>query len=99
MAGDSEQVERKRFGRRCAIGCESWPDLEEYERCPICGEVTTRYNNLLPLTKKEAKSRAAHARFEDFYEERCAARGVTVNGPIRNLSDIAAEKRVSVPVN
>lgn len=88
---DDEHVEAKGMGRRCALGCESWPDDKDYKRCPQCGEVTTRFNNLLPLTAEAARSKANHLRFEDYYEERCAARGITVTGPIRKLSELANE--------
>src|SRR5688572_29136490 len=79
----------KGFGRRCAMGCESWPDDDAYDTCPMCGEVTTRYNNAYPIDANEAKYKANHARFEDFYENRCAELGVTVSGPIRGLPGVA----------
>lgn len=52
------------LGRRCDAGCESWPDTEKYKTCPVCGEQTTRFRNLEPLTQKEANARE----FELFYE-------------------------------
>lgn len=73
---------QKGRGRRCAVGCESWPDKDEYRTCPICGEATKAFNNLIPLPEDEAASKAAHALFEDFYEEWCDARGQTVTGPL-----------------
>jgi hypothetical protein len=66
------------LGRRCEAGCESWPDDPRYATCPLCAEPTTRYRNLQPLSQSEA----AHRAFEAFYEERCAARGVSVDGPL-----------------
>jgi hypothetical protein len=51
------------FGRRCDMGCESWPDDDKYETCPICGQEAERFSNLDPLTETEA----AHALFEHFY--------------------------------
>ncbi len=54
-------------GRRCDLGCDSWPDDEDYKRCPICGEETTRYNNLRPLPEDEARSVKAHHEFEAMY--------------------------------
>ena len=53
------------WGRRCDLGCASWPDDERYEKCPICGEEAERFSNLEPLTESEA----AHAVFEHFYEK------------------------------
>ena len=51
-------------GRRCDVGCESWPDSDNYKTCPVCGEETTRFSNLKPLTQPEANARE----FELFYE-------------------------------
>lgn len=53
------------WGRRCEMGCESWPDDKRYKKCPICGEKALRYNNISPLTEEEA----AHAVFEHFYAQ------------------------------
>jgi hypothetical protein len=70
------------YGRRCGIGCESWPDDDEYAVCPRCGEETERYRNLNPLDEDEARSIKLHLEFEEFYEARCAERGVTVDGEL-----------------
>lgn len=51
------------WGRRCDMGCESWPDDKKYEKCPVCGQETTRFSNLRPLDNSEA----AHAAFEAYY--------------------------------
>ena len=56
------------FGRRCDPGCESWPDDEDYKRCPKCGLKTTRFSNLTPLDEDEAAELASKLRFEHFYE-------------------------------
>jgi transposase InsO family protein len=64
------------LGRRCDNGCESWPDDERYERCPICRSKTTRYNNLRPLPQDEADARE----FEAFYERYCEKKEQPVNG-------------------
>lgn len=53
------------WGRRCDLGCESWPDDKRYDKCPSCGRETTRYSNLRPLDKLEA----LFAEFEAFYED------------------------------
>lgn len=70
------------FGRRCAIGCESWPDSDEYKVCPSCLEPTKRYRNLTPLTEDEGKFKKLHIEFEEYYERRCLDRGISANGPI-----------------
>lgn len=56
------------WGRRCDLGCESWPDADDYKRCPECGGETTRYSNLRPMDDDEAASAKAHKEFETFYE-------------------------------
>jgi hypothetical protein len=48
------------WGRRCEIGCETWPDESTYTTCPSCGEKTTRYSNLSPLDAAEARSLRVH---------------------------------------
>jgi hypothetical protein len=55
------------LGRRCDLGCETWPDDTKYKVCPECGQETTRYkgNNIHPLTEEEATP----LRFEAFYKE------------------------------
>lgn len=71
------------WGRRCEIGCESWPDnKEEYEFCPICGQETRRWSNLLPLDEDEAKVAKARLEFEAYYEKHCEDLGQTVEGPL-----------------
>lgn len=57
-------------GRRCAFGCESWPDDDEYNVCPKCGSETSRYRNLNPLSEEEARSIKLHIEFEEYYEQR-----------------------------
>lgn len=69
-------------GRRCDIGCESWPNQELYARCPICGEATKVYTNLRPLSEKEAASILSHKEFEVYYERYCALKGQSVEGPL-----------------
>ena len=76
MAGELEDA-GERPGRRCQIGCESWPDDDAYDMCPRCGEPTTRYTNLRPLDVFEAHAIASRLDFEDYYthewpEERAA---------------------------
>lgn len=66
------------WGRRCEIGCESWPDDKAYETCPKCDEPAKRYKNLTPLDESEAK----HEAFEVFYAKRCERLGIPVDGPL-----------------
>lgn len=59
------------WGRRCDLGCESWPDDDIFDTCPVCGEETERFSNLRPLSEEEATSLRLHLSFEDFYETWC----------------------------
>lgn len=52
------------LGRRCDLGCETWPDDDRYDTCPECREETTRYSNVKAITAEEASARE----FELFYE-------------------------------
>jgi hypothetical protein len=70
------------WGRRCDLGCESWPDDPKYKTCPACGEPAPRYHNLSPLTMTEAERFRKNALFEEFYETRCIARGISADGPL-----------------
>lgn len=58
---------RQQSGRRCDLGCESWPPDDEFENCPICGQPTTRYSNLYPLDLDEALAIKGRLDFDDFY--------------------------------
>lgn len=78
------------WGRRCDIGCESWPDEPIYQKCPICGGQTTRYSNLEPVSQEEGRSAIRAAAFERFYEHHCRERGQTVDGPLPCSADIDA---------
>lgn len=70
------------WGRRCDMGCESWPDEMIYQKCPLCGEATTRFANLQPKDPEDARSVLRHQAFERFYEEHCRKRGIPVEGPL-----------------
>ena len=70
------------LGRRCDLGCESWPDEALYTRCPRCGNPTERFTNLSPLDSDEAASILSHIEFDRYYERRCARLGIPVNGPL-----------------
>jgi hypothetical protein len=66
------------LGRRCDPGCESWPDDDRYKTCPLCGEETTRYRNLRPITQDEANE----LEFEAFYEKHCIDNDQPIDGPL-----------------
>jgi hypothetical protein len=54
------------LGRRCAIGCLTWPDdKKKYKTCPVCGEPTTRYRGVTVADEDEINA----AMFEAYYAE------------------------------
>lgn len=54
------------LGRRCDLGCLTWPDdKKKYDPCPICGEPTTRYRGVTVADEDEI----TQAMFEAFYKE------------------------------
>lgn len=53
------------LGRRCDLGCETWPDDDKFKVCPECGEKTKRYKGVNPITDEEAVPYL----FEAFYQE------------------------------
>lgn len=75
------------WGRRCAIGCESWPDELIYQKCPECGEPTERISNLSPIHPEEGRSILRHKAFERFYEDHCRKKGQPVEGPLPSVLD------------
>lgn len=58
------------WGRRCTMGCATWPDEALYSKCPECGETTDRFRNAGDdlLDNDEAKSRLLRAQFLVYYE-------------------------------
>lgn len=70
------------WGRRCELGCESWPDEPVFQKCPECGGPTKRWKNLDPIDHDEAESIAKHKAFERFYEDHCRRLGIPVAGPL-----------------
>ncbi len=71
-----------RLGRRCAAGCETWPDSETFNVCPICNEETTRFRSVTPITEEEATSFMLNLQFEQFYKRHCQRLGSPVEGPL-----------------
>jgi hypothetical protein len=74
--------DRRTWGRRCEIGCESWPDSLDYSVCPRCGGETERMSNLRPLSDLEARRIKTHIDFEEFYENRCRKLKIPVSGKL-----------------
>lgn len=76
-------------GRRCEMGCETWPDKALYAHCLRCGEPTRRVRGrVTPLSDEEAESILKAVAFERYYERWCAARRQPVEGPLSDLSGI-----------
>lgn len=78
------------LGRRCSLGCESWPDSDKYAVCVACGEETVRHRNLQPLDPDEAHSLKSDLEFEDYYQRRCEERNIATEGPFTPLEPLAA---------
>lgn len=81
-------------GRRCALGCETWPDEIIYRRCLECGEETTRTRGAQPMSTEEAERRMLYFLFEEYYERYCRVNGIPVEGPLpekpgRPIEDVA----------
>lgn len=53
------------LGRRCDLGCETWPDDDMFDVCPECGQKTTRYKKVSPIDMEDAVPML----FEAFYRE------------------------------
>jgi hypothetical protein len=69
--------------RRCAIGCQSWPDEPIFSSCTHCHEPTRRVNNIEPdIEREEAKLLKLHDLFDRYYERRCATLGIPSEGPL-----------------
>lgn len=68
--------------RRCAIGCESWPDKPLYAKCPVCGEETRRISNINSLSDDEAQSILLHTEFERYYQRYCEQKGQPSEGAL-----------------
>jgi hypothetical protein len=57
------------LGRRCPMGCETWPADEKYKHCPICGEGTRLSRGVAALDPEEARIKKAYADFESYYND------------------------------
>ncbi len=69
-------------GRRCDLGCQSWPVTKEFNPCPVCGEPTETFSNLQPLPLREAQQLKREIEFEEFYAGHCARQKQSVDGPL-----------------
>lgn len=69
MATKDRKYPPEAAGRRCDMGCESYPDHADFSTCLVCGEPTRRLNNAWPMPEEEARSKLAHAKFEEWLEE------------------------------
>lgn len=87
----SRNPDRNTWGRRCDLGCESWPDRMEFAKCLRCGEETTRFSNLQPLPLSEALALLAHAKFNAYYSTRCYDLRIPVDGPLPDWYEPAAD--------
>lgn len=72
----------RRWGRRCDIGCESWPDSDDYNVCPVCGEETTRYGNVVPLSEQDARELRSAMLFKEFYAKYCDRKSQAEEGDL-----------------
>jgi hypothetical protein len=81
-ASEAPNPDRQTWGRRCDLGCESWPDLLEFQTCVRCGSETTRFSNLRPLSVEEARKIAREIEFNAFYERRCAEKKIPSTGKL-----------------
>ena len=81
-SAEAPNPNRDTWGRRCELGCESWPDTLEFRKCLRCGGETTRFSNLSPLSMEEAQSALRHAKFDAYYKEHCNKLGIPASGPL-----------------
>lgn len=79
------------WGRRCDVGCESWPDDDAYETCPVCGEPTERFSNLRPISDEEARSMRLTLEFEQYYIDYCNDRGQPQDGGLPMPPELEAK--------
>lgn len=58
------------------MGCQTWPDSDDFKVCPQCGDATRRYRGVQPLSLEEAESVVKHIDFELYYDNWCARNNV-----------------------
>lgn len=77
--------------RRCGICAINWPDADDYQRCPACGDKTRRVGNASHTHESEEEARSArlHLEFERYWEERESARLAAERERARELEGIA----------
>lgn len=54
---------------RCSICALDWPPYEGFLECPSCGEPTTPFSHMIPMSVEEAQRLKLHYEFEAFYEK------------------------------
>ena len=79
--------------RRCAIGCESWPDDNLFSTCTHCGEPTRRLKAVPTISFDEARKVKLYELFERFYERRCEKLGVPSDGPLSDADMLVLEEQ------
>lgn len=70
-------------GRRCALGCYTWPDKAMYLNCAVCGEPTERFKKRSPVDEEAAQRYFLELQFEKYYFKHCAQLGIPVDGPLQ----------------
>lgn len=69
MAIKDHEYPPEAAGRRCDLGCESYPDDVAYKTCLVCGEPTRRLNNAWPMPADEAHTKLMRAKFEQWLDD------------------------------
>jgi hypothetical protein len=57
------------YARLCDKACQPWPDLDEYETCPVCQGPTRIHAGAKSLPEDTAASLRKHAEFDRYYRE------------------------------
>lgn len=64
------------------MGCENWPNTEEYSECVICGEPTSFFNSADAIEEDVARKLVLDIKFAEYYEQHCEKLGITADGPL-----------------
>lgn len=82
MSHGTHNPDRSTWYRRCPIGCASWPDTLDFQKCLRCGDTTKRYSGGTPMDLDEALSLLRRAKFNAYYSARCERLHIPVAGPL-----------------